>query len=299
MGGTVLFAVGIGFMQLGDTAVSRFWLLHLLAFNLLVLGTAVAALDAADEGESLWPHYLRSFDYAFFTALLFGIQIVLVMYFATGVSFAMLILLIVTIDTAVIVQTFSSRVTTWLDGVAFFYFPAVRKERAALRAGADAASRVHEGVDVSAMEPEAFARLTRKAISHMGNLPRLAASPLTQLPLVTVQLQALGVPADTLGRAAALKKLLTDSIRRLKPSGEHAFGTTDAWRHYNALYFPYVLGIRPYRRRIDWDRLDDTAQEALRWFRREVPTRTLYNWQTAAARLVARDLREQSRALTL
>ena len=72
------------------------------------------------------------------------------------------------------------------------------------------------------------------------------------------------------------------------------FGTTDAWRHYNALYFPYVKGIRPYRRRVDTEHLDTPSRQALDWFRTEVPLRTLYNWQTAAARLIARDLRERS-----
>jgi oxygen-independent coproporphyrinogen-3 oxidase len=39
---------------------------------------------------------------------------------------------------------------------------------------------------------------------------------------------------------------------------------------------------------------DPAARAALEWFRTAVPERTLYNWQTAAARLVARDLRERS-----
>jgi len=36
--------------------------------------------------------------------------------------------------------------------------------------------------------------------------------------------------------------------------------------------------------------------EALAWFRRYVPERTLYNWQTAGAQLVARDVRARSSA---
>lgn len=292
--GTILFALGIGLIQIGLSSSTRFWVNQLLAFNLLVMGTAVAALDATEQGEALWPHYLRSFDYAFFTALLFGTQVALVMKFAAGVNFAMLILLFATVVTAVIVQTFSSDFTTWLDRVAFFTFPRVRRERATLRAGAEAAARVNEGNDPTMMEPEAFARLTRKALSQMGNLPRLAASPLTQLPLIIFHLDQQGIPADTLARATALKQMLTDSIARLKPDEEELFGTTDGWRHYNALYFPYVRGLRPYRRRPETNNLDRAAQDALNWFRTEVPPRTLYNWQTAAARLVARDLQERS-----
>ena len=39
--------------------------------------------------------------------------------------------------------------------------------------------------------------------------------------------------------------------------------------------------------------LDPAAQEALDWFRTYIPERTLYNWQNAAAKLVAQDLRER------
>ncbi|KAA3659456.1 MAG: hypothetical protein DWQ04_22280 [Chloroflexi bacterium] len=292
--GTIFFAVGIALLQLGISTPVRLVVWQLLAVNLLVLGTAVSAIDATEKGEALWPHYLRSFDYSFFTALLFGGQIALVMRFATGINFAMLILLFATIGTAIIVQTFSSRFTTWADEIAFFAFPSRRQERALLRASADAVARVDEGVDLIGLASDEFARLTRKALSEMGNLPKLAASPLTQLPLVSAHLHEQGIQADTLARATTLKQLLAESIGRLKPDGERPFGTTDAWRHYNALYFPYVKGIRPYRRHIDTEHLDTPSRDALNWFRTEVPLRTLYNWQTAAARLIARDLRERS-----
>ena len=67
---------------------------------------------------------------------------------------------------------------------------------------------------------------------------------------------------------------------------------SDEWRHYNALYFPYIAGLKPYSRRLPHDRLDPPAQLALEWFQATVPERTLYNWQNAAAKLVAQDLRE-------
>lgn len=294
LAGTVLFAVSIGLLQIGSLAAARLWILQFMAGNLLVLGTAVSHIDATEKREALWPHYLRSFDYSFFTALIFGGQVALVMRFATGMNFAMLLLLLATIGTAIIVQTFSSRFTTWADSIAFFAFPERREERATLRAGAEAVARIDETIDLMRLEPDEFARMTRKALSEMGNLPKLAASPLIQLPLVLAYLQERDMQVDTLAKATALKQLLIDSIGRLKPVEKRPFGTTDAWRHYNALYFPYVAGIRPYRRRVDTEHLDITARHALDWFRAEVPLRTLYNWQTAAARLVARDLRERS-----
>jgi hypothetical protein len=39
--------------------------------------------------------------------------------------------------------------------------------------------------------------------------------------------------------------------------------------------------------------LDATTKAALEWLQISVPERTLHNWQNAAARLIAQDLREQ------
>jgi hypothetical protein len=102
-----------------------------------------------------------------------------------------------------------------------------------------------------------------------------------------------GAPNETLEPAIELKALLAESVARLKPRGQNGFGTSDEWRHYNALFFPYIVGLKPYSRRATHERLDPAAQQALDWFQALVPERTLYNWQTAAAKLVARDLREQ------
>ncbi len=143
------------------------------------------------------------------------------------------------------------------------------------------------------MDDATFIRHTRRALSHLSNMPRLAANPLTQHPLVTQQLGLNGAEAGPLARANALKAVLTESILRLKPADKGEFGTSDEWRHYNALYFPYVLGLRPYSRRAEQDDLPAAAQEALHWFRSQIPERTLYNWQHAAATLIAQDLRQR------
>jgi hypothetical protein len=96
-----------------------------------------------------------------------------------------------------------------------------------------------------------------------------------------------------LERAAVLKTLLAESIARLKPLTGEDFGASDEWRYYNALYFPYVAGLKPYSRRtLHDDGLAPAEQAALDWFQAQVPERTLHNWQNAAARLVAQDLRE-------
>ena len=69
-------------------------------------------------------------------------------------------------------------------------------------------------------------------------------------------------------------------------------GTSDEWRHYTSLYFPYVAGIRPYSRRPAPASTDGALREAAEWFAAAVPERTLHNWQNEAARLIAGHLRE-------
>lgn len=270
--------------------------LMLMGTALLLFGTAVSRIAASDLGEAWLPHWLRSFDYSFFTAVLFGGQVALLMIFAVGVTFPMLVLLLGTIVAAILVQVFSSPVQTAVDQIAFFNFPSIRHRRSELRAESEAAQFVDTSLNLLQMNEETFNKHTRRALSQMGDLPKLAANPLTNLPLVKERSTENGRVPTSLARATELKIVLTESIQRLKPSGESDFGTTAAWRHYNALYFPYVKGLRPYRRRTYHEENRDAAvNEARDWFRSQVPERTLYNWQTAAAALIARDLRERSR----
>jgi hypothetical protein len=295
---TVFFALGVGLLLFPLAWLPRFWVWLGIGLDLLLLGLAVAVLDAFDEGEALLPHFFRSLDYSFFTALLFGGQVALVMAFSAGIIFPLLVLLLTTITAAIVIQTFSDTFQAALDNVAFLNLPRLRQTRADLRAAADAASRLDHTYAPDSLDEAEFTRLARRALSHMGNLPRLASSPLTQLPLVEARLAQRGMQDNTLNRAAELKAALTESIARLKPRGKGDFDTSDEWRFYNALYFPYVVGLKPYSRRTRHDGLEPVQQEALDWFRSQVPERTLYNWQNAAAELVAQDLRERSRKVT-
>src|SRR5690606_3631744 len=95
-----------------------------------------------------------------------------------------------------------------------------------------------------------------------------------------------------LERAHLLKALLVESILRLKPYSDKDFDSSDDWRYYNSLYFPYVVGLKPYSVRFDTEALDESSRMALDWFQTQVPERTLHNWQTTAAKLVAQHLRE-------
>ncbi len=285
---SLFFGLGVGlfFLPLG---VPRTWWLLGIGVDLLILGVAIAWLDAFDLGEALWPDALRSFDYAAALALVFGGQVALAMRWGVDASRPMLLLLLATIATAIGLTTFAPLLQSALERLTFFFAPRLRRERAALRATADALPRRSPQHPLLEDE-EAFTRLTRRALAHYGELPRLVASPLTGLPLIEQRLATRGVADNPLERASELKALLAESIARLKPmDGE--FGISDEWRFYNALYYPYVVGLKPYSRRAFHDELPADARAALEWFQSQVPQRTLYNWQSAAAALVAQDLR--------
>ncbi|MBI1880413.1 MAG: hypothetical protein HYR94_19720 [Chloroflexi bacterium] len=289
---TLFFALGAGFVVSFDW-LPRAWVLFVLGCDIILLGLGVAILDAQDEGQALLPDIFRSFDYSMATALLFGGLVVLAMIGGAGTVFPMVALLLATTSAAITVQTFADPIQTMVDRIAFAYFPWLLQARADLRAAASALPRVSPTIDFEALDEAEFTRITRRALSQFGDLPRLAASPRTYLPLIELRLAGRGAPDNTLERAAELKSLLVESIVRLKPRDEGDFGTTEAWRHYNALYFPYVAGLKPYSQHEELNGFDPLARQALVWFQTQVPERTLHNWQNAAARLVAQDLRER------
>ncbi|EUA93152.1 hypothetical protein I551_0396 [Mycobacterium ulcerans str. Harvey] len=108
--------------------------------------------------------------------------------------------------------------------------------------------------------------------------------------MIDQRLATRGVPDQPLERANELKAVLADGIKRLKPREGGDFGTTEQWRYYNSLY-PYVVGVRAYAQNATAAGLDPIARQAWQWLVTEVPQRSLHNWQNAAARLIAADLR--------
>ena len=294
---TLFFGLGTGLILFPLPWLPRSLLYLAIGLDLLLLGVAIAAWDAFDLGETLLPHFVLSFDVAFFTAFIFGGQVVLVMLLGTGVTVPMLVLLMTTIAAAFLVQTLANPVQDWLEKLPFRHFPQIRQQRTEWRVAAAAATRIPQSTPWPEMDEQTFVRHTRRALSHLSNIPRLAANPLTQHPLVADKLgqdNQNGQEPGPLERANALKAVLTERILHLKPQDKGEFGTSDEWRYYNALYFPYVVGLRPYRRRAGHDGLPAAAQEALHWFRSQIPERTLYNWQQAAAELIAQDLRQRT-----
>ncbi|MCU0495447.1 MAG: hypothetical protein MUD01_27980 [Chloroflexaceae bacterium] len=292
-----LLAVSLLFfgLGLGPLIFPLAWLAPLLALlgiglDLVLLGLAIALLDAFDEGESLRLEISRSAVGAGVAALLFGAPIGLAFALQAGPPLTLAALLFATVALAVAAQTLADPLASLLDRMVFARQPRLQEQRTALREVASALPRTEESPDPNQLDEAEFARLVRRALSHYGDLPRLATNPLTHLPAVSMRLAARHAPDDALERAAELKGLLAEGIARLKPRGNDDFGTSDEWRFYNALYFPYVVGLKPYSQRASHNGLDGAAVAALRWLRDSVPERTLYNWQNSAARLIARDL---------
>jgi hypothetical protein len=287
---TLFVVLGSASLLLNWTVIPRAWLLIALSLDFTVFGVLIALLDARGNGEILWPHFVRSFDAAALAGLVFGGQVGLVMALSAGATPAMLTLLLTTVAAAVAWQVFLDPLQQALDRVAFANAPRLVETRAELRSAAGELPRLPQTPDLAVLSEEEFARLTRRALSSLGNLPKLAANPLIALPQVA---QRSGQSASALERAAELRALLIESIEHLKPRTGDSFGKTDDWRYYNALYFPYVVGVKPYSRRLAGDdHLPSHAQAALDWFQAQVPERTLHNWQNAAARVIARHLRE-------
>jgi len=293
---TLFFTIGLGLLIVPFGWLPRSWALLAIGLDLVLLDIAIAGFDAFDEGETLIADITRSFAAALLAALLFGLQVVLAI-LAGSVTFTMLALLLATIAAAIILTIFADPLQSALDQLVFARSPWLSRARDDARAAASALPRLDTEIDLARIDAAEFARLTRRALSHYGDLPRLATNPLTRLPQIEQRLARLGTSNDILEPASELKALLAESVARLKPRGQGDFGTSDEWRHYNALYFPYIAGLKPYSRRAPHERLDPPARLALEWFQAAIPERTLYNWQNAAAKLVAQDLREGLRGI--
>jgi hypothetical protein len=281
----LFFALSTGLLVLPLNWFPRTWMIPALGLDLIVLGIAITLWDAFEEGEAMRSHLIRSLVSSFYYAGALAALVILAIVIDGEMSLGKLIALVSVIAFGILTQAFSNPLQTLLDHLTLSRESALNEQRDVLRQLADALPR-HSALDPVLVDEEEFTRLTRRAISNLGDLPKLSASPLTNLPAILSQ-----NPTNPLDRAYALKSLLIESIQRLKPQSKESFGVTDEWRYYNSLYFPYVVGLKPYTRRTDRETLDETSRWALEWFQTSVPERTLHNWQNAAAKLVADDLR--------
>jgi hypothetical protein len=286
---TLFFALGNAILVIPLGLVPSWLALASTGCDVVLLGVAVAMWDAFDEGQALRGDMLRSFVATGVVVVLFGGQ-ALVGMALTGEQSALTVLLFTSIAIAVSINVLADPLAGLLDRLAFSRSPGLRADRATLRR-TEAALPLRSSNPLSDIDDESFARLTRRALGHYGDLSKLVASPLTALPIIDERMAARGAPDQPLERANELRALLADRIARLKPRDAGDFGTTEQWRHYNALYFPYVVGVRAYAQNATAAGLDPVAKQAWQWFVTEVPQRSLHNWQNAAARLIAADLR--------
>lgn len=290
----VFYATALGLLAVQQSRWA--WLLLMLGAAMWVVDLTLAQRGVLVVGEAFWPDALRSLEEAAVATALFGLPVGLTIGLATGATPAMRLLLLVMLALAIGTRVFAEPLQRALDRLAFRMRPRLQQARAALRGVAEASPRVNEEIKPARLDEAEFVRLTRRALRHYNDLPRLSANPLTRLTVIDCRLAARQATDNTLERAGELQALLREAIQQLKPPGEDDFGATDGWRYYNALYFPYVAGLKPYSRRndrLEFAELDDASQQAYDWLRTQVPERTLYNWQNAAAKLVAQYLLEQ------
>ncbi|KZS73557.1 hypothetical protein A4G29_07735 [Mycobacterium kansasii] len=290
---TLFFALANAILVIPLGLVPSWLALASTGFDVLALGVAVALWDAFDEGQALRADMLRSFFGTLAVAVLFGGQALIglaVTRTEPTAQTALTVLLFTSLAIAIIVQVLADPLAGLLDRLAFSQSPTLRADRAALR-HTGAGLPLRSVNPLADMDDDTFVRLTRRALGHYGDLTKLVASPLTALPVIDERLAARGAPDHPLERANELKAVLADGIARLKPRDAGDFGTTEHWRYYNSLYFPYVVGVRAYAQNATAAGLDATARQAWQWLVTEVPQRSLHNWQNAAARLIAADLR--------
>lgn len=293
---TLFFALSNAILVIPLGLVPSWLALAATGFDVLLLGVAVALWDAFDEGQALRAAMLRSFMGAFLAAALLDGQLLIGTAAFRSDADGTAVLTssaFFTLAIAIAATVFAGPLAGLLDRAAFSDSPRLRADRAALRT-TEAALPLCSPSPLDDLDDDTFARLTRRALGHYGDLAKLVASPLTQLPEIEERLTARGAPDQPLERAAELRALLADRIARLKPREDGDFGTTEQWRYYNSLYFPYVAGVRAYAQNATAAGLDPVARQAWQWFVTDVPQRSFHNWQNAAARLIAADLRAQT-----
>ena len=290
---TLFFALANAILIIPLGIVPSWLALASTGCDVLGLGVAVALWDAFDEGQALRADMLRSFTGTGAVAALLGGQMLIGIALTqqqTTAQTALTVLLFTSLAIATSVQVLADPLAGLLDRLVFSRSPMLRAHRDTLRR-TQSALPLRSADPLDDFDDDTFARLTRRALGHYGDLSKLVASPLTALPAIDERLAARGAPDQPLERAVELKALLAERIARLKPRDGADFGTTDQWRYYNSLYFPYVVGVRAYAQNATASGLDPTARQAWQWFVTEVPQRSLHNWQNAAARLIAADLR--------
>lgn len=222
---TLFFALGNAILVIPLGLIPSWLALASTGFDVLLLGVAVAAWDAFDEGQALRADMRRSFVGTAVVATLFGGQ-ALVGLAVIGQHTALTVLLFTSLGVAITINVLADPLAVVLDRLAFSGSPDLRADRDALRRTEAALPRRSED-PLDDVDDETFVRLTRRALGHYGDLSKLVASPLTALPEIDRRLALRGAPDQPLERANELRALLADRIAALKPRDGGDFGTTE------------------------------------------------------------------------
>lgn len=296
-GQRLLYGVSLIFLALEVVALlmpvlpfPRAWLYLALGVDLLLLGWLIVGWDAFEQGELLLPHAIRSFDAAALASMVLGSQVAVAASVGNGWDLPMTLLLYGVVGTVILAVTLGGIIQAGLDRLAFGRFPHLLKTRAKLRQTADELPRTAALHPLSEMDATEWVRHTRRALRTFGDIAQLATNPLMELPSVTIAPHASDL--TELERARVLQQHLRTTVEQLKPE-TGMFGTTPAWRHYNSLYFPYIIGLKPYTVKLTIDEIDPDYREVWQWLREQVPERTLHHWQSAATKIIATAFQEE------
>jgi hypothetical protein len=191
---TLFFALGNAILVIPLGLVPSWLALASTGFDVALLGIAVAIGDAFDEGQALRADMLRSFAATAVVALLFGGQL-LIGLAVSGRQTALMVLLFTSLGVAIAINVLADPLAGLLDRLAFSRSPDLRADRATLRR-TEAALPLRSANPLDGIDDDTFARLTRRALGHYGDLSKLVASPLTALPMIDERLAARGRPTS-------------------------------------------------------------------------------------------------------
>ena len=296
----LFFLIGAGYLalnELEDAHRDQWPGLLLLLIGLGVAGATVVLRSAVLFGKDLRRDSLHGFV-AYGTVILPALAILTwLVGFGDGRRCLAALLVVATITAA---QALHESLHEGLD--LLFFPPAVRDARAAARAYEQALATPPAGASPALATRKAFDDAVRRAITHLQDPTWLATSSLVQLQAVGKRLAESGQEDNRLDRAAALKEILLELLDGLRPNGRTGGVTSDAYRYYNCLYYPYVQGISRRRlpalqRRLQERRAQEGStksdhERVVDWLLLQDDA-TFYRWQRRASDTLAAALRER------
>ncbi len=299
----ICFLAGAGYLtvhELADTHWDQWPGLLALVIGLGIVSVTIALRSALLLGKDLRLDCLHSFT-AVTTMLIPGLAVMdWLIGFGDGRRCLAVLLVVATITAG---YTLHESLHERLD--VLFFTPPVRHARAAARAYEQALATQPTGISSALATSKEFEDAVRRALTHLPDPTRLATSPLLQLRAVGRHLEESGQEDNRLNRTAALREMLIDLLDGLRPVGRAGGVTGDAYRYYNCLYYPYVLGIGRRRlpavqRRLQERRSREGTPKAdeervVDWLLQQDEA-TFYRWQRRASDTIAAALSEREAA---